>query len=233
MIEYKIINKIVNFMDFIFYNQLSKELGVSPELLIRENWEMLILKELTEAKFGSFLVFKGGTALRLAYQSPRFSHDLGFDLVKKISYSQFSDWADKLVKKYPELKLKDAADKYFTYLFQFSVKDDNLINRFSIKLEISKRNLKKKSYYEPRLLTSPVTPIQVLINVVFLDQIQAEKKEAIKTRKQPRDLFDLWFISQLKKEPWVCPKHSFKQRELRQELNKYLPLKYLSVIEKL
>jgi predicted nucleotidyltransferase component of viral defense system len=50
---------------------------------VREYWEMLILKELTESLLGEKLVFIGGTALRLVYNSPRFSDDLDFYLKKE------------------------------------------------------------------------------------------------------------------------------------------------------
>lgn len=38
---------------------------------------------------GQYLIFKGGTALRLAYKSPRFSDDLDFALLKKLDINQF------------------------------------------------------------------------------------------------------------------------------------------------
>ena len=46
--------------------------------IIREEYEMVLLNSIFDSSFGSKLVFRGGTALRLAYSSPRFSDDLDF-----------------------------------------------------------------------------------------------------------------------------------------------------------
>jgi predicted nucleotidyltransferase component of viral defense system len=65
-------------MDKNLAEQFSKELKININQIVREYWEMLILKELAESPLGEKLVFIGGTALCLAYNSPRFSDDLGF-----------------------------------------------------------------------------------------------------------------------------------------------------------
>ena len=59
-------------------DNLQKSLNISQEQIVREEYEMIILKQLFESELGRLFVFKGGTALRLAYGSPRFSEDLDF-----------------------------------------------------------------------------------------------------------------------------------------------------------
>jgi len=44
------------------------------------------------------LVFKGGTALRLAYGSPRFSDDLDFSELKTIELKKFQKWCQETTK---------------------------------------------------------------------------------------------------------------------------------------
>ncbi len=46
---------------------------------------MIILKHLFESELGSYFVFKGGTALTLAYGSPSFSEDLDFSVLQELS----------------------------------------------------------------------------------------------------------------------------------------------------
>src|SRR3989338_1462264 len=71
--------------------KLSKEFKVHYLQLLREEWEMVILKRLFESALGKNLVFKGGTALRLAYNSPRFSEDLDFSILPRIEKSRSSE----------------------------------------------------------------------------------------------------------------------------------------------
>ncbi len=220
-------------MEYSIINQLSNVLKIAPEFVVREYWEMLLLKELSDSQISSSLIFKGGTALRLGYNSPSFSIDLDFDLTVNITLVNFKKTITNIVNKFPELTIKDLAEKFNTLIAQISIKEENLPKTFSIKIEISKRSLKKKGYFEYKLLTSPTSSQQVLINTAKLDNIKKEKEAALKQRRQARDLFDLWYIAQVKREVWVCPKHVISQAELKKELNKFLPKDYQKVIMQL
>jgi len=212
-------------MELNILSELSKKLQISPDFIIREYWEMEILKKLADSAIGPALVFKGGTALRLSYNSPRFSEDLDFDICsgKKFSYSSFEKIIKDIIKSQPIFKLKDLAKKYNTYLAQIGIKDEAIKTAISIKIEISTRIARPAKYYEPRMLISPTTTTQVLINTAKLDEIEREKKAALKDRKQPRDLFDLWYISQLKRERWEIPENKISPAVIKRELNKFLP----------
>ena len=63
-------------------DSLQKSLGISQEQIVRVEYEMIILKQLFESELGKSFVFKGGTALRLAFGSQRFSEDLDFSVVE-------------------------------------------------------------------------------------------------------------------------------------------------------
>ena len=63
---------------------LEKKLGIFQEQIVREEYEMIILKALSDSKLGKSFIFRGGTALRLAYGSPRFSVDLDFSIIGDI-----------------------------------------------------------------------------------------------------------------------------------------------------
>ena len=76
-------------MDLIAAQTLSQKLQISLEQVVREEYEILLLKEIFESEFGANLVFKGGTALRLVYNSPRFSEDLDFTLIKDFDREGF------------------------------------------------------------------------------------------------------------------------------------------------
>lgn len=210
--------------------KLSKELGISANQVSREYWEMLILKEISQSPLAEFLAFAGGTALRLAYNSPRFSDDLDFYLKKKIPFSLFQKSVKAIAKKL-DMEITDLFPKFNTFLAEFKIKEDYLPLPFRIKIEVRKKILRKG--LEPRLLVSPAVNFQVLLPTLTIEEIQKFKMEALENRKEPRDLFDLWFISQQLRKPFKKPKRKIDPRILKRELSKYLPQKFLPVINQL
>ena len=83
-------------MDQQLAEKLSRELRISPEQIAREEYELLILDKWMASRLGNALVLKGGTALRLAYGSPRFSDDLDFSLLTPVSESAFMRTAESV-----------------------------------------------------------------------------------------------------------------------------------------
>src|SRR4030042_3506002 len=217
-------------MDKELAYKLAAESQIDVAQIVREEWEIKILKEIFESSIGQNIYFKGGTALRLAYNSPRYSDDLDFSLIKKVNKKSWEDLLKNIAKKFPEIKISDQKDKFYTYLAEFKIKEDFLPLAFSIKIEVSKRT-KTKYKYSLKLLTSQTINIQVLAQVEDLGEIKKEKKLALASRNLPRDLFDLWFIAQKMKEPMNKKLKSIDKKFLRQELNKYLPKNYYPVIE--
>jgi hypothetical protein len=53
----------------------------------------------------------------------------------------------------------------------------------------------------------------------------------LKGRAKPKDLFDLWYLSEKLKIPYAPRKISFKKQEITRELRKYLPKDFWPVIE--
>jgi len=209
---------------------LSRKLKISVDRIVREYWEMIVLKELSQSDLGDFLVFGGGTALRLAYGSPRFSDDMDFCLRRKTSFSLFSSTIKNIEKKY-DLKITDLYNKRFTFLAELKIDVNYLSLPFLIKIEARKKIV--KNGYEPRLLISPTVNFQVLFYVFSLERIKRLKIKALKDRKEPRDLFDLWFICQKLKNPFKKPKVKIEKKFLKQTLNKYLPLDFQKAVDEL
>lgn len=199
----------------------ARELKIDPTQVVREEWELKILKSIFDSPLGQKVYFKGGTALRLAYGSPRFSEDLDLSVFRSIKEKEFKDWAKKIVKTFSQIKISDLESKFYTHSAELKISEDYLPRNFSIKIKISKR--KVNYLYSLRMLTSMVTNIQVLANVEELEEILKEKLAALASRKKGRDLFDIWFITQKIKQalPKDLPKIS--AREIR-SINKFLPL---------
>lgn len=143
---------------------------------------LLILKDIYKnSKLGSYLGFKGGTALYLLFGLPRFSVDLDFDLIdfskKEFVFTEIS----KILGEYG--KLEQFEDKNYTlfYILNYQKGLQNL------KIEISKRPGKAK--YE--LASHLGVPFLVMVR----PDMFANKLCALLGRKQiaNRDLFDLHF----------------------------------------
>jgi len=60
------------------------DLGLEPENVVRETFQKLILYAIAYNNLDDYYVLQGGTALRLFYNSPRYSLDLDFTLINSI-----------------------------------------------------------------------------------------------------------------------------------------------------
>ena len=209
--------------------QKARELKIDKTQVVREYWELIVLKGLYELPFGRYLIFKGGTALRLTFGSPRFSEDLDFSLTEDTLKGKFSILVKKILHPFSELSITDLVEKYYTYLAEIKVTQNYLPFPFRIKIEISKREVKDYQW-ELKLLSSPATVIQVVGQVASLQQIYKDKLACLKGRAKPKDLFDLWYISEKLKIPYT-PKKISSKKEFVRDLRKYLPMDFWQAIE--
>lgn len=220
-------------MDISTAREISRKLKISRDFVVREEYEILLLKEIFESEFGSSLVFKGGTALRLAYNSSRFSEDLDFTLIKKINRKKFLLFLQDLAKKYPVITAVETVDKFYTVFALVKIKEDYLERSFSIKIEVSKREgsfILDKDFSQ-QLIRSEVTPLSVLAQVASLERILEEKEDALKNRKAARDVFDFWFINQLLKKAFKSNFAGYNKEQVKSELHKFLPGNYWRLID--
>lgn len=220
-------------MDITAAQSLSQKLQISTDQVVREEYEILLLKEIFESEYGSGLVFKGGTALRLAYNSPRFSEDLDFTLIKDFDREKFINFLKELEQKYPAIAAVEANEKFYTIFGLIRIKEDYLDRAFSIKVEVSKREGEwvEDRDYSNKVIKSEVTPLTVLAQVASLDRILLEKEDAIKNRKAPRDVFDYWYINQLLKREIKPSFEGYDKGHAKAELHRLLARTYWRVID--
>lgn len=220
-------------MDQNLAESAAKRLKIAVEQVVREEFELSLLKGLFESGIGAALVFKGGTALRLAFGSPRFSDDLDFSASSAVPEPAFRTAARAALKGLPEATLVEALAKRFTLfaLFRFDV--PYIARPFSIKVEVSTRETSRSQADESdiRLLSSEITNITVLARVATLERALKDKRAAFAARRQPRDLYDLWFISQKLGLPFKADLAGSDPLIVRRELRKYLPRTHWSVID--
>lgn len=222
-------------MDQARAEELVKKLQISPEQVAREEYELFFLRDLFGSGFGPNLVFKGGTALRLAYGSPRFSDDLDFSVLKRINIKTFVKVIQGIGNRYPTVKISDVRRKKNTLFALIKIKEKFLPLAFSVKIEISTRSVNWKAGvdYLVKTLSSEATPVAVVGQTASLPRIKKDKHLAIKTRKRGRDLYDLWYVNSRLGEEFKIPKHKFSLKELKMELNRLLPLNERYIVEQL
>lgn len=142
-----------------------------------------ILKDVySDKEIGSVLGFKGGTAVYLFYNLPRFSTDLDFSLLNEKKADLVFKRIAQISRKYAVIK--DSRQKRFTIFFLLSYSQESK----NIKIEISKR--KFPEYYEVK------NYLGVSILTMKKEDIFAHKLVALLDRKSiaNRDLFDLWYF---------------------------------------
>ena len=220
-------------MDATTARTLSHKLQISVDYIVRESYEMILLRELCEGPFGAHLVFKGGTALRLAYGSPRYSEDLDFDALGAMDGDKFLASLAQAGKRYPAITSVETVNKRNTLFGLVKIAEPFLDRTFSIKVEVSKRNRPwvNGQDYSPQLIVSEASPLRVLAQVATLERIRTEKADALKNRRAARDVFDWWFLHQLLKQPVTVDFTGFDKEHARSELHRLLPRPYWSHID--
>jgi len=214
--------------------QYKKDLKISIDKIIREEIEMIFLNDLAEAELSSKVAFYGGTALRLVYNSPRFSEVIDLIELEKVSFSEFKGFINQVVKK-NNWELSDIKNKRQTIFALIKIKDEKLKHPFSLKVEIHKPSNKVQLNVALNLIKSPVSILDPLLLVPTLEDLKNLKENAINQRKKARDVFDLWYISQSLRINFELPSvvPVFKERDFKNELQVFLPPKYHTIIKQL
>jgi uncharacterized protein len=162
--------------------------------IFREYIQHLFLSSLYKIPGSEKLLFKGGTALRIIYGSPRFSEDLDFSGVgiynpHKID-NIFISTLSEVEKIGPKIDFSEAGKTSGGYLGILSYK----IYDFSetMKFEISLRKTKKEKG-EVITIVNDYLPSYSLIHFDE-EALVKEKIAALLAREKPRDWYDLYFI---------------------------------------
>lgn len=219
-------------MDQYTLHILTKQLKIASLHIIRENIEIAILDALSQSKIIKNLIFYGGTSLRLAYNSPRFSEDLDFLMIKKIPQKELKTILENFVQDNPGATLKDYKEKRHTLFALINYKTSLLKHPLNIKIEIAKR--KNGVAYEFIPLSSPCSHLTPIIPTATIESLAKMKQEAIKDRKAPRDWFDLWYITKYLKKPYKHPKaFPFTKEDFENELKRFLPKNMWKLIKQI
>lgn len=159
----------------------------------REYFQHVFLSHLYRQPESSQAYFKGGTALRLLYRSPRYSEDLDFDTpegdVKKIE-TMITAALGEIEQEGIITDLHEAKPTSGGYLadLQFTANETAVV---TIQLEMSFREKQRRG--EVAQVGSDFLPLYAVTHVVQEDLV-AGKLNALLTRGKPRDFYDLYFM---------------------------------------
>jgi len=212
--------------------KLAGEQHTTVDNILKEHYQIYLLDLIFNSTWENNLVFKGGTALRLVYGSVRFSEDLDFSLTGKVNYSDFKDTVERIETVIPEAKVKEIYNKHFTLFARVTFTANFHPIPLGIKIEVNKETRRFDS--KIALIRSPFNNLEIVGRVYTLESILADKIRIIEhqERREPRDLFDAWYISQKLDQPLIIKEeYKYDQKELRDRLNAFLPQNYRKVTD--
>ena len=179
-------------IDQNFLKQLAIKYQTTFKNTLREYLQNLFLSYFYQEKQSEKFFFKGGTALRIVFRSPRFSEDLGYDSTN--GFNLFENILAEVLEKIEKenIKTEIIESKTTTGGFFSNVKTALFAEEVEVKIQVSKR--KSQAIKGERIVIvsdfAPSYPIQILAKELLF----SEKIEAFLTRAKNRDFFDLYFI---------------------------------------
>ena len=172
--------------------KLAAKMQTSEQNVRREYFQHLFLSLFYKQEGTDKVFFKGGTALRLVYNSPRFSEDLDFDSpladVRSIENAIINTLVEAR-KDGVETELDEAKKTSGGYLS--TMRFIGLGRTVPIRIEISFRDRKKKG--EAVFIASDMFPDYTLVQLNSEQLIQG-KIDALLDRQKPRDFYDFYFL---------------------------------------
>ncbi|OGL88475.1 hypothetical protein A3I42_03305 [Candidatus Uhrbacteria bacterium RIFCSPLOWO2_02_FULL_49_11] len=219
--------------------KIANKLQTSQAVATREYVQHVFLSALYQMRGADILLFKGGTALRIVYGSPRFSEDLDFTGVTLNTqtiehlllevYSRLQEWG-------MSVNITEAKETTGGYLAKIVCMVSGL--SVNMKVEISGRQSGKKLAREITRITNDYIPPYDIIHPPR-EEIIAGKLAALMRRSKPRDWYDLYFLlkhnyltkEQLKLLPEIKKKFASYRGDVKKEIGQFLPESHRMVLK--
>lgn len=168
--------------------------------IVREYLQHLFLNELYKIPESGKLLFKGGTALRILYGSPRFSEDLDFSLSGSGEKNVKSFIETLLIKVLTEIersgvRVEIGKKSHLTSGGYFAIITCTMPNHPSctIEMNVSGRTGKNRQA-EVDVIASDFIPPYTLLHLSQEHIVEEKIFGALLARKKPRDFYDFYFM---------------------------------------
>jgi len=224
--------------------KLSQDYQIDSFTLFREYLQLIFLKSLYQHKKADKIYFKGGTALHLLFNSPRFSEDLDFSTpygrkeIKRI-IKEVEQWLQREI---PEAKILLLYQGKKSIRFRLKYQSSYFKYPLVIRVDFNEREKPKKILASPLVTPFPIIFFPIVAHLSE-EEILAEKIRAFLFRGKGRDVFDIWFLLEKKvkfdkslivqklkearkkfsQEELIKKIKDFSQKKLELDLNKFLP----------
>lgn len=214
---------------------LSKKYQIDGFTIMREFLQLTFLNYLYQHGKGGQIYFKGGTAIRLLFGSPRFSEDLDFStLYDKKQIKQ-------IMKELEETIQKELAGIKILLLYsgktglRYRVKYQPLDFKYPINIRLDFTIVKRveQIVVSPLITEFPIT-IFPLVSHLSETEILAEKICALATRNKGRDIYDVWYLlekgvsldqklAKINKKDLIKKIEVYPKNRLNLDLTRFLP----------
>lgn len=193
--------------------ELTTKYQTLEENVWREYFQHIFLAAFYQQKETDKIYFKGGTALRFIYRSPRFSEDLDFSS----SIKEISQIEQAIIAALAEIEREGIATELdeakstsggYLALTRFKVNGNTSVVQLEISLReegIKGKSVRIISDFPPRstykistwgsstVVVSDFIPPYTVMQL-FQQQLVAGKLSALLSRRKPRDFYDLYFM---------------------------------------
>lgn len=226
-----------------FITELSIKNQTSEQNIAREYCQHLFLSYLYKRNGAEKMLFKGGTALRVVFKSPRFSEDLDFSAYN-VSIPEINQLVDEVLKDIGKEGIQtdkkvnpetdgETSGGYFAAVNLKLMEFDS-----EIKIQVSLRP-KEQIASNTALIENDFIPPYT---IVYLEEklLVGEKVRALLDRAKPRDFFDLYFMLRHRELVKFIPKDieglkgkllDVLQNGWEKELKLFLPVSYQTLIK--
>lgn len=179
-------------IDKKFLKDYATKLETSFINVLREYAQHIFLREFYRQSDSENFLFKGGTALKLVFGSPRFSEDLDFSAKKNsVNYEKIlENVLLGLSNEGMKVELKESKPTSGGHLAAMEV--ELFDQAIEIQNQISFRP-QAKLMAENALISAKIIP-SYKICLLSRDILVSEKAAALVDRKKSRDFFDLYYI---------------------------------------
>lgn len=223
-------------------SELSEIFQIDEYTIFREYLQLLFLSYLYQENKSDGIVFKGGTALRLIFGSPRFSEDLDFS-------TPYSDEEIRNLLEKIEINVaRELTGLEITQIYsgkegvRFKIKYESTDFKYPLSIRLDFHKISDLGQREISTLSTRL-PLMIFPQIIHLsaEDIFKEKLMALAGRSKGRDIFDIWFLLQkgvvtpgeFDKSKVVKRIKLFSEGDLNKDLGKFLPRGQKGIIPKL
>jgi predicted nucleotidyltransferase component of viral defense system len=196
----------------------------------------MLSKALIKLQGHQDLILKGGTGINRVYlKNKRFSEDIDFDLILTATPKQALARTNEIIKPLSEFEI--AIPRIMNLTIRYDLSYTNPLN-YKDKIRVEFRVVNKAHNFSSRIVNFGYVPLEsALLNVYDLEELIWHKLACILSRKEGKDLFDLYYLLELPHTALGLKKEdkekllialTFTEKEVKliaKATNNYIPLK--------